>query len=93
MDKMAAFAAVFSGIFIAVFAITFLWGVGKWILRWTVIIAVAYVGVMISLRVVHLSDDGAPLTIENLLSMSLGSDCTLGASTASRSSSCTGPAK
>jgi cytochrome c biogenesis protein CcdA len=93
MDKIAAFAAVFSGIFIAVFVITFLWGVGKRILRWTVIIAVAYVGIIISLRVVHLSDDGVPLTMENLLSMTLGSDCSLGASNASRSHSCTGPAK
>jgi len=93
MDKIAAFAAVFSGIFVAVFVITFLWGVGKRILRWTVIIALAYVGVIILLRVAHVSDDGAPLTMENLLSVTLGADCSLGASSASRSGSCTGPAK
>ena len=93
MDKVDAFAVVFSGIFIAVFVITFLWGIGKRILRWTVIIAVAYVGIIISLRVAHLSADGAPLTMENLLSVTLGSDCPLGASTASRSSSCAGHSK
>jgi hypothetical protein len=93
MDKMAAFAAVFSGIFIAVFVITFLWGVGKRILRWTVIAAVAYVGIIVSLRLAHLSDDGAPVTMENLLSMTLGPDCSPGAPTAARSGSCTGPAK
>ncbi len=93
MDKIATFAAVFSGIFIAVFVITFLWGVGKRILRWTVIIAAAYTGVIISLGVAHLSNDGAPLTMEHLLSAALGSGCSLAASIASRSSSCTGPAR
>ena len=93
MDKMAAFAAVFSGIFIAVFVITFLWGVGKRIVRWTVIAAIAYVGIIVSLRVAHWSDDGAPLTMENLLSVTLGPDCSPGASTASRSSSCAGAAR
>jgi len=93
MDKLPAFAAVFSGIFIAVFVISFLWGVGKRIVRWTVIIALAYVGVIVGLRVVQLSDDGAPLTMENLLSVTLGPDCSLGASTASRSGSCTGTAR
>ena len=93
MDKLPAFAAVFSGIFIAVFVITFLWGVGRRIVRWTVIIALAYVGVIVGLRVAHVGDDGAPLTIENLLSVTLGPDCPPGASAASRSGSCTGPAK
>ncbi len=92
MDRIAAFAVVFSGIFIAVFVITFLWGVGKRILRWTVIVAAAYAGVIMSLRVAQLSDDGAPFTMENLLSVTLGSDCS-GPSTALRSSSCTGHAK
>jgi hypothetical protein len=93
MDKIATFAAVFSGIFIVVFVITFLWGVGKRILRWTVITAVAYVGIVVALRATHLSGDGAPITMESLLSVTLSSYCSLGASITSRPSSCTSSTK
>ena len=93
MDKIATFAAVFSGIFIVVFVITFLWGVGKRILRWTMIAAAAYVGIVIAVRAAHLGGDGAAITMENLLSVSLNSYCSLGASTAPRSSSCTSSTK
>ena len=92
MDKIATYAAVFSGIFIAVFVITFLWGVGKRILRWTVITAVAYVGILIAVRA-HLGGEGAAITMENLLSMSVSSYCSLGVSTASRSSVCASSTK
>jgi len=90
MDKLAAFAAVFAGIFIGVFVLTFLWGVGKRILRWIVIAAVAYAGIVIAVQIVHLSGDGAAVTMENLLSVTLNSHCTPGASVTSRPSSCTG---
>ena len=94
MDKIAAFAAVFAGIFAAVFVVTFLWGVGKRILRWTVIAAVAYAGIVMAVHAVHLSGDGAPITMENLLSVTLNSSyCPPGASTTSRSSSCTGSSR
>jgi len=74
MDKIATFAAVFSGIFIVVFVVTLLWGVGKRILRWTVITAVAYAGIVIAVRAAHLGGDGAAITMENLLSVSLSPD-------------------
>lgn len=93
MDKIATFAAVFSGIFIVVFVITFLWGVGKRILRWTVITAVAYVAVIMAVRAAHLGGDGAAITMTDLLSTTLGQHCSLGASTTSRSSSCTSSTK
>lgn len=88
MDKVAIYAAIFSGIFIVVFVITFLHGVGRLILRWTVITALAYIGIIMAMRVVNLGGDGAQITMESLFSMSLSSSCSPGASTASRSSSC-----
>ncbi len=88
MDKIAGFAVAFSGIFIVVFAITFLWGVGKWMLRWAVIIAAAYAGITIAVRAAHLNGNGAAITMENLLSVTRSSYCSLGASATSRSSSC-----
>ena len=71
MDKVVAFATVLSGIFIVVFLLTFLWGVGKRILRWTVIAAVAYASFLIVVHIAHLGGDGAPITMENLLSVTL----------------------
>src|SRR5262249_17445726 len=93
MDKIATFAAVFSGMFIAVFVISFLWGVGKRILRWTMIAAAAYVGIVIAVRAAHVGGDGAAITMENLLSLSLSSQPPPGGSTTSRSSSYTGSIK
>jgi hypothetical protein len=88
MDKIATFAAIFSAIFIVVFVITFLWGVGKRILRWTVITAVAYAAIVMAVRAAHLGGDGTAITMADLLSATLGPHCSLGASTTSRSSSC-----
>jgi hypothetical protein len=82
MDKVTTYAAVLSGIFIAVFVITFLWGVGKRILRWTVIAVVAYVGIVIAVRTAHLGGEGTEITMNNLLSMSVSAFCLLGVSTA-----------
>jgi len=93
MDKIASFVPVFSGIFIVVFVITFLWGVGKRILRWTVITVVAYAGIVIAVRVAYLGVDGAAITMGNLLSMSVSSSCSLGVSSGSRSSACTSSTK
>lgn len=93
MDKVAAFATVLSGIFIAVFVLTFLWGVGKRILRWTVIAAVAYAGIVIAVHVAHVSGEGSVTTMEDLLSVTLNSYCSLGASMTSRPSPCAGSTK
>jgi hypothetical protein len=93
MDKIVTFAAIFSGIFIVVFVVTFLWGVGKRILRWTVITAVAYVGIIVAVRAAHLGGDGAAITMADLLSATLAPHCALGTSTTSRSSSCTSSTK
>ena len=93
MDKITTYAAVFSGIFIVVVVITFVWGVGKRIVRWTAIAAVAYVGILIAVRATHLGGEGAAITMENLLSMSVSSYCSLGVSTASRSSVCASSTK
>lgn len=93
MDKIATFAAIFSGIFIVVFAITFLWGLGKRILRWTVITAVAYAAIIMAVRAAHLGGDGATITMADLLSATLGPHCSPGGSTTSRSSSCTSSTK
>jgi len=92
MDKIAIYTAAFSGIFIAVFVITFLWGVGKRILRWMVITAVAYVGILIAVRA-HLGGESTEITMDKLLSMSVSSYCSLGVSTAPRSSVCASPTK
>lgn len=86
MDKIAALAAILCGIFIIVFVITFLFGVGRWILRWTVITAVAYAVIIMAVRAAHLGGDGAAITMENLLSATVSSYCSSGASTTSRSS-------
>jgi hypothetical protein len=93
MDKIATYAAVFSGIFIIVFVITFLWGVGKRLLRWTVITVVAYAAIIMAMRAAHLGGDGAATTMEDLLSVSLSSTCSLGGSTTSRSSPCASSTK
>ncbi len=87
-DKMATIVAILFGVFIVVFVSTFLWGVGKRIVRWTLIVAVAYAAVVMAVRAAHLGDDGAAITVGDLLSATLGPHCSLGGSTASRSSSC-----
>jgi hypothetical protein len=88
MDKIATFAAIFSGTFIVVFVVTFLWGVGKRILRWTVITAVAYAAIIMAIRATHLGGDGAAITMADLLAATLGPHCSPGGSTTSRSNSC-----
>ena len=93
MDKIETFAVILSGIFIVVFVVTFLWGVGKRILRWAVLAAAAYVGIIVAVRTAQLGGDGAAVTMTGLLSATLGTHCAPGASTTSRSSSCTGSTK
>jgi len=93
MDKIATFAVIFAGIFIVVFVITFLWGVGKRILRWAVITVVAYVAIIMAVRAAHLGGDGAAITMPDILSATLGPPCAPGGSTISPSSACTGSTK
>jgi hypothetical protein len=93
MDRIATYIAVFSGIFILVFVITFLWGVARRIWHWTVIAAVAYVGIAMAVRASHLSSDGAAITMADLLSATLSPHCSLRASTTSRSGSCASSTK
>ena len=93
MDQIVTFAAVLSGIFVVVFVTTFLWGVGRRIVRWTVIAVLAYAAVVVTVRVTHLGADGAATTMADLLAATLGPHCTAGEPAASRSSSCTHPAR
>lgn len=77
MDKIVTFAAVLSGIFIVVFVTTFLWGVGKRIVRWTVLTALAYAAIVVAVRLAHLGGDGAAITMADLLSATLVPHCSL----------------
>jgi Mg2+/citrate symporter len=89
MDKIAAFAAIFFGIFVVVFVSTFLWGVGRRIVRWALIAVVAYAAIIAAVRAAHLDGDGAAVTMAGLLSATLSPHCSPAESTASRSSLCT----
>lgn len=93
MEKIATIAVLFSGVFIVAFVITFLWGVGRQILRWAVIAAAAYAAIVMTVRAAHLGGNGAPITIAGLLSVTSGPHCSVIGSTTSRSSSCTNSTK
>jgi len=93
MEKIGTFAAVLAGIFIVVFVTTFLWAVGREILRWTVIAAVAYAAIVVAARAVHLGDDGAAVTIAGLLWPASDPHCGAAGSSAARAPPCAGAAR
>ncbi len=93
MDRIGTLAAVLSGIFTVVFVTTFVWGVGKRILRWALIAAVAYAAVVMAVRIAHLGVDGAAITMTDLLAATLGPHCSAGEPATSRSSACTSPVR
>jgi hypothetical protein len=81
VEKIATLAVIFSGIFIIAFVITFVWGVGRQILRWTVIAVAVYGAVVMTVRAAHLGGCRAPTTIADLLSATSGAHCPVAAQT------------
>ncbi|HEY1545935.1 MAG TPA: hypothetical protein VGG01_26325 [Xanthobacteraceae bacterium] len=84
MEKIVTFAVILSGLFIVVFVIIFLWGVGRQILRWAAIAAAVYAAIVMTVRAAHVGGDAAPTTIADLLSATSGPHCSVAASTTSR---------
>ena len=89
MEKLVTLAVIFAGIFIVAFVLTFLWGVGRQIVRWTVVAVAAYAVIVMALGALNSGGESAPTTIAGLLSATSGTTCAVAGSSPARSRPCT----